>query len=57
MGTSALTPDQKLTRLVMTKAHLAMFKADPDGFVERFLTQNECWVDHFEPETKRQFMQ
>ena len=34
-----------------------MFKAYPDDFVERFLTQDECWVHLFEPETKRQSMQ
>ena len=33
-----------------------MFQADIDDFVERFLTQDECWVHHFEPETKRQSM-
>ena len=52
-----LTPDQKLTRLVMSEANLARFEADPDRFVERFLTQDECWVHHFEPETKKQSMQ
>ena len=52
-----LTPDQKLTRLVMSEANLARFEADPDRFVERFLTQDECLVYHFEPETKRQSMQ
>ena len=57
MGARLLTPDQKLTRLVMSEASLARFEADPDRFVERFLTQDECWVHHFEPETKRQSMQ
>ena len=52
-----LTPDQKLTRLVMSEANLARFEADPDRFVECFLTQDESWVHHFEPETKRQSMQ
>ena len=52
-----LTPDQKLTRLIMSEANLARFEADPDRFVEHFLTQNECWVHHFELETKRQSMQ
>ena len=52
-----LTPDQKLTRLVMSEANLARFEADPDRFVECFLTQDECWVHHFEPGTKRQSMQ
>ena len=52
-----LTPDQKLTRLVMSEANLARFEADSHRFVERFFTQDECWVHHFEPETKRQSMQ
>ena len=46
----------KLTKLV-SETNLAMFEADPDGFIERFLTQDECWVHHFKPETKRQTMQ
>ena len=37
-----LKPDQKLTRLVISEVNLAMFEADPDGFVERFLTQGKC---------------
>ena len=48
-----LTPDQKHTRLVVLQAYLAVFEADPDSFLERFLTQNECWVHHFEAETKQ----
>ena len=57
MGAPAFEPDQKLTRLIMSEANLARFEADPDCFVKRFLTQDECWVHHFEPETKRQSMQ
>lgn len=52
-----LTPDQKHTRLVMSQANLVLLEADPDSFLERFLTQDECWVHHFEAETKRQSMQ
>ena len=52
-----LTSDQKLTRLVMSETNLAMFEAHPQGFVERFLIQDEYWVHHFEPETIRQSMQ
>ena len=37
-----LTPDQKLTRLVMSEANLARFEADLDQFVKHFLTQGEC---------------
>ena len=57
MGAQLLTFDQKLTRLVMSEANLAIFEADPGRFVERFLTKDKCWVHHFEPETKRQSMQ
>ena len=39
-----LTPNQKLTRLVMLEANLATFEADLDRFVEHFLTQDECWA-------------
>ena len=52
-----LTPDQKHTRLAMSQANLALFEADPASFLERFITQDECWVHHFEAETKRQSMQ
>lgn len=52
-----LTSDQKHTRLVMSQENLAPFEADPASFLERFLTQDECWVQHFETETKRQSMQ
>ena len=52
-----LTLNQKLTRLVRSKANLAMFEADKDGFVKCFLTQHECRVYHFEAETKQQSMQ
>ena len=41
----------------MSEANLGIFEADRDGFVERFLTQDKCWIHHFEPETKRQSMQ
>ena len=41
----------------MSQANLAVLEADPDSFLERFLTQDECWVHHSEAETKRQWMQ
>ena len=44
-----LTSDQKLTRLTLTPANMAIFKADKASFLGRF----ECWVQHFEPETRR----
>ena len=56
MGTLVLTPDQKLTTVVMSEANLAMFEADSNGFVERFLIQDEHWVNQPETETKWQSM-
>ena len=47
-----LTTVQKHTRLVMLQANLALFETNPDSFLEHFLTQDECWVHHFEAETK-----
>ncbi|KAL7381385.1 hypothetical protein ABVT39_004991 [Epinephelus coioides] len=43
--------------MVMSQENMALFEADPAAFLECFLTQDECWVYHFEPETKRQSMQ
>lgn len=40
-----LTPDQKHTRL-----NLALVKADPAAFQDCFLTQDEFWLHHFEPD-------
>ena len=51
-----LTPVRKHTRLVISQANLALFETNPDSFLERFFTQDECWVHHFEAETKRQSM-
>uniref|UniRef100_A0A3Q0S4N0 Uncharacterized protein n=1 Tax=Amphilophus citrinellus TaxID=61819 RepID=A0A3Q0S4N0_AMPCI len=51
-----LMPDQKHTRLVTLQVNLALFETNPAGFLERFLTQDECWVHHFEPDTKQQSM-
>ena len=45
-GCSVLTPDRKLTRLDMSEANLAMCEPCPNGFVERFLIQDKCWVHH-----------
>ena len=51
-----LTPEPKYIRLAMLQTNLTHFEADPASFLERFLSQDECWVHHFEPETRRQSM-
>ena len=37
----------------MSQANLALFEADPASFLERFLTQDECWVHHSSPPPKK----
>lgn len=49
-----LTRDQKRIRQLTSETNLAIINQDPDGFLERFLTVDETWVHHFDPESKRQ---
>ena len=39
-----LTADQKLTRLTLPQANLAIFEADQDSFPDRFFTHDKRWV-------------
>ena len=32
----------------MSRANLAIFEANPDGFCKHFVTEDKCWVHHFE---------
>lgn len=52
-----LTPDQKRVRVTTSTANLAAFRANPTRFLGRFVTVDETWVHHFDPESKRQSMQ
>lgn len=52
-----LTPDQKLARLETSRTLLARFQTDRADFFKRFVTQDETWVHHFEPESKLQSKQ
>ncbi|UYV61605.1 hypothetical protein LAZ67_1005515 [Cordylochernes scorpioides] len=36
---------------------LALFEANPEEFVSRFVTMDETWAHHFTPESKQQSMQ
>ncbi|XP_029643463.1 protein GVQW3-like [Octopus sinensis] len=47
-----VTPDQKYTGLITSRENLTLFEADQAGFLDSFLSQGDCWVHHFEPETK-----
>ena len=49
-----LTPEQKSTRCTVTMGNLELFEADEDNFLARFITMDETWVHHYQPETKEQ---
>ena len=52
-----LTLDQKYRRMEVCKQLLDEYSANPDEFLSHLVTQDETWVHHFEPETKRQSLQ
>ena len=52
-----LTLDQKRARTNMSRENLQRFQADPEDFVQRFVTMDETWVHHVTPETKEQSKQ
>lgn len=51
-----LTNEQKEIRCQVSKANLEKYQADPDNFLRRFVTMDESWIHHFDPETKQQSM-
>ncbi|XP_076066184.1 histone-lysine N-methyltransferase SETMAR-like [Oratosquilla oratoria] len=52
-----LGPDQKCLRCSMSKNNLTIFDADLQRFISRFVTIDETWVHHFQPESKEQSKQ
>ena len=52
-----LTPEQKQFRVQISQQLLQRFRADPDDFLSRLVTQDETWIHHFDPESKRQSLQ
>ena len=52
-----LTPDHKRARLVTSRDNLALFERDPEDFLQRFVTMDETWVHHYQPESKEQSKQ
>ena len=47
-----LTLEQKRVRFSMSRDNLCRFNADPEDFIQRFVTMDETWCHHFTPETK-----
>lgn len=52
-----LTEEQKRVRHKTSAECLALFEADPENFLERFVTMDETWVHHYQPESKQQSKQ
>jgi len=52
-----LMADQKRVRFLTSRDNLCRFETDPDDFVARFVTMDETWIHHFQPETKIQSKQ
>ncbi|XP_071084006.1 protein GVQW3-like [Haliotis cracherodii] len=52
-----LTADQKRQRENLSRENLKLLEGDPDNFLKRFVTMDETWVHHFEPESKQQSKQ
>ena len=54
-----LTEDQKKSQLdiSMYMYLLSRYEDDPEAFMYRVVIQDETWVHHFDPESKKQSMQ
>lgn len=52
-----LTADQKHRRRRICHQLLSEFLDNPEEFLDHVVTQDETWVHHFDPESKRQSMQ
>lgn len=52
-----LSVEQKRIRLTNSRDCLEMFEADPQDFMDRFVTMDETWVHHYTPESKQQSKQ
>ncbi|UYV72352.1 hypothetical protein LAZ67_9002754 [Cordylochernes scorpioides] len=45
-----LTPDQKAVKRKLSLDNIALFEANPEELVNRFVTMDETWANHFTPE-------
>jgi [histone H3]-lysine36 N-dimethyltransferase SETMAR len=52
-----LTCENKRIRLQSSRKNLELYRADPAKFHRRYVTMDETWAHHFDPETKQQSMQ
>jgi len=52
-----LSDDHKRARQTICQEHLDRHAREGDAFLHRVVTEDESWVYHYEPESKRQSMQ
>jgi len=51
-----LTDVQTAGRAETSASLLSVFNENPDKFILRFVTADETWLHHFDPESKAQSM-
>jgi len=54
--TRVLTDVQKADHAETSASLLTLFNENPDNFISRFVTIDESWLHHFDPESKAQRM-
>jgi len=47
---------QKVDRAETSTSLLSLFNKNPDNFISKFVTVDETWLHHFDPESKAQSM-
>jgi len=52
-----LNADQERKRCQLSEQLLEFFRRDPNDFLSRFVTMDETWLYHYDPETKQQWME
>lgn len=52
-----LTHENKQVRLTTSRENLDLFREDQAKFLRRYVTMDETWAHHFDPETKLQSME
>jgi len=52
-----LTVEIMRVRMQTSNRNLELYRTDPDEFLRRYVTTDETWAHHFDPETTQQSMQ
>jgi len=57
MGTANADAGEKQVLLATSRDNLSLYNADPAKFLRRYVTMDETWAHHFDPETNQQSKQ